>query len=434
MTEIVILAVLVSAVLAFAVFRRYGAETVVAVGVVLSTCLLPIAFGRAPLSTYSVAVLLGLGVLITLRRVKALDIVQFFPFLVLGVFGVFFFWDGGIGPAQELAYFLIACLAWAVGASTRKAIRNSERRAKLLVIIISAVLALQALISGLQVAGIQLFATGELIAELTAGRSNGTFAHPGTLGKAMVCLLALLLPFTLSESRVVRRWALLAMPIGLIPLLLSISRANIVAAAVLLIVWIVFAPRKKTVALKTTAAAALGIAAILFLDQVLARFEADKQGGERSRFLNVALEHIPDHLWLGVGPNNYVNYFGQFDSLTAEGWPVHNTFLLAVAEVGVLGALLLFGPWLLSMLRAAFRMFSRHRGAVDYRAYIAFALSILPIALTGWGMLTESIMPLWFFVSAFLMPRWHVTARRLERPLAYSKVIASDQHATGTRM
>lgn len=414
MTENVLLAGVTLAVLALIALGRYGAPTLVASTLVLTTALFPKEVSPYPLSTYGLAILGGALFLACCRLLRLRTVGGFLPFALFGAFGLAFFWFGGIETAPGLAYLILAGMAWVVGTSVRSGLKGNMRSARAFILVILGILIFQATVSVFQTLGFPIFAVAETTAELTEGRSSGTFPHPGTVGKAILCLMALVLPFTVSANKSVSKLATCSIVVGLLPVLLSLSRANIVGVAVLLVGWVILAPRKKARGLKIAIPVVLGTGAIVFMDQLVQRFGEDTEGGERERFLRVALDHIPDHLWEGVGPKNYVAYFGQFDSLTAEGWPVHNTFLLAIAELGVIGAVLLFGHWIVSFAVSIRGMLSRRSFSADCRAYIALGAAILPIALTGWGMLDGSILPLWFFTSAFLVP-----SKREMRPPAF---------------
>ena len=60
---------------------------------------------------------------------------------------------------------------------------------------------------------------------------------------------------------------------------------------------------------------------------------------------------IREHPWAGVGPNSYVAIAGASDPLTASGVPVHNVLLLSAAELGIIGALLLWLPFAMAATR-----------------------------------------------------------------------------------
>jgi O-antigen ligase len=119
--------------------------------------------------------------------------------------------------------------------------------------------------------------------------------------------------------------------------------------------------------------------------------------------MEVALLQFADTPWFGVGPANYVRVVGMRDALTAEGWPVHNAFMLQIVELGIIGALLFFLPLLYMFVRSilAMRLVSRQG---DYaRAVVAYLPAFVLISWTGWGMLAPGMAALLFFCLAFSM-------------------------------
>ena len=143
---------------------------------------------------------------------------------------------------------------------------------------------------------------------------------------------------------------------------------------------------------------ALAVAAIS-LPWLIKRFAADPGGGARSHVLRVAMDVIRDHPWVGVGPNDYVAAAGAFDRLTASGVPVHNIALLSAAELGVLGAVLLWLPFAVVAVRAGSQTW-RDRGADQAsRALVSALPGIVLIAMTGWGLLQGP----YFLIFALLM-------------------------------
>ena len=83
---------------------------------------------------------------------------------------------------------------------------------------------------------------------------------------------------------------------------------------------------------------------------------------------------------------------GPTDPLTALGWPVHNSFILAAVELGLLGALLFFLPVIWSILRAIKLSVGRSPGKGESRLLLSTAPGLLIIGLTGWGLLADSIL------------------------------------------
>ena len=61
---------------------------------------------------------------------------------------------------------------------------------------------------------------------------------------------------------------------------------------------------------------------------------------ERKESYAAALTVIKQHPWLGVGLGNYTGFLSKQDNLVRPAWdyqPVHNSFLLIISEIGLLG-------------------------------------------------------------------------------------------------
>ncbi|WP_144376949.1 MULTISPECIES: O-antigen ligase family protein [Rhodococcus] len=258
----------------------------------------------------------------------------------------------------------------------------------------------------------QLFAVNEVTSETTAGRISGTTDHPGTLGKLVFLLIMVALPLLGAERRDIRRLGAASLGLFAIPLVFSEGRANFVAALTLLLAWPIvsavtkaksnFGPKKAVVAFFA------GLVAISSLGIYLARFSADPMGGPREHLMEVALKQIELRPWIGTGPNLYIPVVGAYDPLTANGWPVHNAVILAVAELGLIGGFLVFVPFLI-VTGKAFKL----RAASGYSGeYARVWLSAIPgfavIAFTGWGLLGGSTFVLFSFVTGFF---WVVLSR-----------------------
>lgn len=197
----------------------------------------------------------------------------------------------------------------------------------------AAVVGIQFLVCALQAMGTHLFALPTRAASMMGDRVNGTLDHPGDLGKMLVLLTILVLPLTEARYGATRWLSIGVVPVALAAIVLTGSRTNIIAYLLLVLAWILVAPSAST-RLRVGLVAACGVAGALAVPVLVSRFQEYPEGGQRLHLLQVAIEGIPQHLWVGVGPNSYVTAFGKTDSLTAEGWSVHNVLALALAEAG----------------------------------------------------------------------------------------------------
>jgi O-antigen ligase len=128
------------------------------------------------------------------------------------------------------------------------------------------------------------------------------------------------------------------------------------------------------------------------------RFEEDPTGGGRSVLQEIGLQAVMDHPLVGVGPNSYVSVVGLSDALTASGVPVHNAFLLAAVEIGVIGAVALWLPVLWTFVRG-FRL--RKQAGIVHAPAAAAAAFLIPFVIstfTGWGLLSDPLYGLLMLV------------------------------------
>ncbi len=247
------------------------------------------------------------------------------------------------------------------------------------------------------VLGLDLIGTPLQLGERTLDQGDGlnrpfgTITHPVFMGAVMstIGLVALSLGCNLRRSWV-RRVSVALVPVCVVPLLISQTRAALVAFAtaggILGLVALVRGriPAKTTVVLGAVAITT-GIA---FGPQLVERYR-DNFGTEhfrlevesRSELNAIAMRMIRDHAFLGVGLNNFQQAMEPYDPYGAifAGNPVHNLYLLYWAETGAFGlaALLLVGGGLvflaLRLARSGDRLFSAV-GAGVAAVYLFFAV------------------------------------------------------------
>jgi O-antigen ligase len=222
--------------------------------------------------------------------------------------------------------------------------------------------------------------------------------HPNNLGKAIFLLTVMLLPLTRSRHRATNRLAVKAIILAMVPLGLAQGRANFISIALLLIVWALLLPDASGRRIKPLIIAGSLMALLGFTIIFSSRFVEDPGGGVRTELTAIALEQIPRKPLQGLGPNSYTVELGP---ITGSYIPVHNTFLLLAAEVGLIGMALFLWPFARAA-RDAWRRRSRIGPAGDYaRALVAAIPGVVLIGATGWGLLGSSMLTLWTFVTAF---------------------------------
>lgn len=242
------------------------------------------------------------------------------------------------------------------------------------------------------------------------GRMVGLYGHPSILGKTTFLLLAFQLPLTSSRSIAARMLAQVGILAGLAACLFTLSRANFVASGVALVLWIIFSG--KAISVSRRLLTILGVIVMAYanrgvIDEIRARNAEDPEGGSRSRLLEVGIHQISTAPWTGIGPNYYSEFVGQYDPLAASGFPVHNTYLLAIAELGLPLAAVFFAPVALTIFAALRHWPAKDR--IDPKALTTICLipGLLLITLTGWGMLSSPTIWLWFLAFGYLAPVRH---------------------------
>jgi hypothetical protein len=347
--------------------------------------------------TAGIAVIAAMGALLA-RQSRANRLL--FPFVAFLVFCYSFVWEPTGEVQAGMIHFLTAAAAWTAGLFASTCIKRDERSGRQFIYWILAAVLVQLLISLLQFAGFPLFPTNAATSELVGSRVNGSFGHPTTLGKVLLLFQMVSLPFTRSSEARTRRVAWLSVVASFPMLVLSGGRANFFSAIVMVLLWTLLLPRGRALASKVAIPLIVATVGFASAGVWIARFEEDPEGSTRQHFNAVAMALIPGNPIAGTGPNTYITTAAPTDALTAQGWPVHNSVLLASVEIGVLGAALLFLPLLVALF-VAWRSRRDDTKAGDFaRAYVASSPGIALVALTGWGMMSD-VLVLWLFLAAF---------------------------------
>jgi hypothetical protein len=309
-----------------------------------------------------------------------------------------------------LKLYLTAILSFGVGRWLSENL--TDRRACVLACACFMICAIQFIVTFAQWMGINEFAyrsyssaTKAIIA--TQGRMVGLYEHPGSLGKTMLLLFCFLLPLSVRPLAVTRRLAYAAIAMAVFATLLTLSRANSFAIIVALILWPILRGKVNETVKILGAAAAIGTIVAVntsIVSDLFLRFD-DRSGGPRGHLMEIGMQQIWTAPLTGTGPNYYTEVVGQYDSLAAEGLPVHNALMLATAELGLPLAVVLFACPAIAVLHAVRRIFRDK--AIDSQS--AALLSVLPgIAVagwTGWGLMATEALPLWFMAFGFLSSR-----------------------------
>ena len=182
-------------------------------------------------------------------------------------------------------------------------------------------------------------------------RASGTVIHPDFLAAlvAPVGLIALSLAINL-RRRLHRLLCLALAAIAVAPLAASGARAAIAGAAAgagLLVVAYLLRGRLRPAWVLATAAL-VSVPALLLSSRLQEWFQTGTthfqlEVDSRLQLNGLALNMFQSSPIVGIGLNNFQAVFGHFDQfgLVLAGYPVHNLYLLVLAETGLLGLLAL---------------------------------------------------------------------------------------------
>ena len=227
-------------------------------------------------------------------------------------------------------------------------------------------------------------------------RPGGSMGHSSNFAK----LAALCLPICLTLIFVVRKnvWRICAGLVligGLLALVLTVSRAGFVTSLfglcwIALIMSKTRAQQKRAVALATLffLIVGIGLAWNLGGNRLMSRM-AEDYGSAKSRpqMFSVAWNVIKAHPFFGVGLNNYTLIAPDYDhtqeaiSITFP-FPVHNIYILYIAEMGIPGAAC-FLWFLVATVVLAFKCSSKVRPPLDSAVVKAIGVGIVCSWLQG---------------------------------------------------
>lgn len=236
------------------------------------------------------------------------------------------------------------------------------------------------------------------------GRMVGLYQHPAFLGKTVFLLLCFLLPLASRSKGTTRTFAFLALTVGGFAALLTLSRANSVAIVSAVFLWSILRGGLNS-ALKILGVSAVTGALLLtytgIFQELLLRQE-NSEGGPRPWLFATGMNQVANAPMVGTGPNFYNEVVGQYDSFAAAGLPVHNSFIFAIAELGIPLAVVFFSPLIITVGRAVSR--TLRSKSIDAQAATLFAIlpGLFVIGWSGWGLMHAAALPLWFMGFGYL--------------------------------
>lgn len=193
-------------------------------------------------------------------------------------------------------------------------------------------------------------------------RSYGLFPHPNALsGVLMVALPILILLSTYVKKSVLLIGLYIVSGGTIIGLLLTFSRAGLLASALSTLFFLAFVYFKQRQFFKKVLISCLflltisSITILILGDLTLPRATLSDPAVTERGFLNsIGLKIIKNNPMLGVGPGNSILEMENYASRFLEQWehqPIHNYFLITTADIGAIGLIvfiiLIFRPFYL---------------------------------------------------------------------------------------
>jgi len=196
-------------------------------------------------------------------------------------------------------------------------------------------------------------------------RVGGTLGHPNAFAMWLELLLPLSIALVFSNIKMAfRSLCLLVFALGSVALVLTFSRGSWLGFGLSIAIVFILSLRKRMFEAKSVV---LGLLTLLFLSSVILYYSSSigsrilesepEAAWARVPMMQVALSIIKANPVIGVGLNNYTVVMQAYDTTKERiafvfPLPVHNIYLLAAAEMGLIGLFSLL--WLLfAILRQA---------------------------------------------------------------------------------
>lgn len=162
----------------------------------------------------------------------------------------------------------------------------------------------------------------------------GTTPHPNILAGFLVLTILTLIYSWVVSPKAAPKIAYLYRPLLLLPLLLALALTQSVSAGIGLLLGILLLLIPRLNLSSFLAIATITITAGFIMAQIL----PEESYARRLQLMEIAGRMIQDRPWLGVGPNNFtaaMSDYGQVYGNHRFLQPVHNIYLLAISELGL---------------------------------------------------------------------------------------------------
>jgi len=208
-------------------------------------------------------------------------------------------------------------------------------------------------------------------------RSYGTFPHPNLLSAFLLTTIILNVFLLIRSKKNLARVLLsLCLIINTFGLLLTFSRASYLALGCSIILFVILFQVKKLLNNKVALSlATLGLALVLGI-VVLKPFLltrttiSDSASLERIFYAKIGLKIISAHPFTGVGLGQSVLDMQKYTTVKLWPWqiqPIHNYFLLAAAEIGIIGTVLLIILFLFHVKQLLIQIIKNRGEGTDFK-------------------------------------------------------------------
>lgn len=218
-------------------------------------------------------------------------------------------------------------------------------------------------------------------------RGYGTFPHSNLL--SAVLLAAILFSFYLifiSTSKWQKIIFSTLLALNIFGLTVSFSRAGLgatILSSAIVLVWLIIAhkPKKKTLWLSLITIVAFVAAFAVFQQFLFTRATiTDDAVKERVFYDHVGLNIVKKYPWQGTGFGTSMLHMQQFSPVKLEPWqiqPIHNYYLLAAADIGIVGAGLFVILFLWHLIKLKLQLLKNRRQIDGDYVYKLVLFSIL---------------------------------------------------------
>ncbi|MBU0509969.1 O-antigen ligase family protein [bacterium] len=275
---------------------------------------------------------------------------------------------------------------------------------------------------------IGFFSSGALVqSEAAAGRVSearffGTWTDPNIMGQSIVPILALCFAFFRSRlSFWLRCLAVVTMVVGILGVLLSLSRGAMVltATALVLMVW---ADKYRWV-FAGMVSLMIALMLIIIPSDVVGRATSlgkgtqDRSLSQRAEMVRGGIHLIERSFPFGVGAGNIQTYSADYSLSLRKGIVAHNGYVDILVESGLIGLVLLLGAYASSARSIRIRVWRTRPGDLEQNTGIALLISLVAVVMVNIFSSYWSYDLLWFIL-ALIAARSHVFRREPKIVLA----------------